>query len=109
MLNGVGKQLFYLLLETILLNIFSSLIYFVVTPGNDGISLVSVSLSVILFAFSLWLWTSLKLGLLNDPYLSKAFRLFVVFEFFLILITFVFNIISMFTGLYFNKKKKLSH
>ena len=106
MLNGVGKQLFYLLLETILLNIFSSLIYFVVTQGKDGISLVSFSLSVILFAFSILLLTSLKLGLLNDPYLSKAFRLFVVFEFFLILITFVFNIISMFTGLYFNKKKE---
>ena len=104
MLNGVGKQLFYLLLETILLNIFSSLIYFVVTQGKDGISLVSFCLSVILFAFSLLLLTSLKLGLLNDPYLSKAFRLFVVFEFFLLLTTFVFNFTSMFTGLNFTKK-----
>ena len=105
MLNGVGKQLFYLLLETILLNIFSSLIYFVVTQGKDGISLVSFSLSVLLFAFSLLLLTSLKLGLLNDPYLSKAFRLFVVFEFFLIITTFGFNIASMFTGLKYTKKK----
>ena len=105
MLNGVGKQLFYLLLETILLNIFSSLIYFVVTQGKDGISLVSFSLSVILFAFSILLLTSLKLGLLNDPYLSKAFRLFVVFEFFLIITTFGFNIASMFTGLKYTKKK----
>ena len=104
MLNGVGKQLLYLLLETILLNIFSSLIYFVVTQGKDGISLVSFSLSILLFAFSLLLLTSLKLGLLNDPYLSKAFRLFVVFEFFLLLTTFVFNITSMFTGLNFTKK-----
>jgi len=105
MLNGVGKQLFYLLLETILLNIFSSLIYFVVTQGKDGISLVSFSLSVILFAFSILLLISLKLGLLNDPYLSKAFRLFVSFEFFLIITTFGFSIISMFTGLKYTKKK----
>ena len=105
MLNGVGKQLFYLLLETILLNIFSSLIYFVVTQGKDGISLVSFCLSVILFGFSILLLTSLKLGLLNDPYLSKAFRLFVAFELFLILTTFGFNIISMFTSLKYTKKK----
>lgn len=105
MLNGVGKQLFYLLSETILLNIFSSLIYFVVTQGKDGISLVSFCLSVILFAFSILLLTSLKLGLLNDPHLSKAFRLFVVFEYFLILTTFAFNIASMFIGLNYTKKK----
>ena len=33
---------------------------------------VGKQLSVILFEFSILLLTSLKLGLLNDPYLSKA-------------------------------------
>ena len=105
MLNGVGKQISYLLSETILFNVSSSFIYFFVSQGKDGITLASFCLSVLLFAFSILLFTSLKLGLLNDPYLSKAFRLFVVFEMFLIFTTFGFNIIAMITGLNYAKKK----
>ena len=94
MLKMVGKQLIYFFIQGIFLLIFSALFYFYVTRCKEGLALTSLCLSITEITFSIILFISLKLGLLNDPNLSKAFRLFVVMEFLLLFSSFIINVIS---------------
>ena len=94
MLKMVGKQLSYFFIEGIFLLIFSALLYFYVTRKKEGLALTSLCLSITEIAISVILFISLKLGLLNDPNLSKAFRLFVVMESLLLFSSFIINVIS---------------
>ena len=93
MLKNVEKQLKVIFLFGIIVCVFSSLVYFYVTKRKDGCSLASFSLSVAEIAIVLILIITLKIGLLNDPNLSKAFRLFVIFELLIIIGTFIINVI----------------
>ena len=105
MLKKVEKQILIFFVESILINIFSEIIYFKITKGkDDGVSLVCCCLSIALFSTSLILLSFLKLKLLNDPYISKAFRFFVVIEFFLFITSFGFNNISIFLNIKYIKK-----
>ena len=94
MLKMVGKQLRYFFIEGIFLIIFSALLYFYITRRKEGLALTSLFLSISEIAISIILFISLKLGLLNDPNLSKAFRLFVVMESLLLFTSFIINIIA---------------
>ena len=96
MLNFVQKQLLLFFLLGVLLVIFSGIIYFYVTKGKLGIAMASFSLSITELSLFVILIISLKLGLLNDPNLSKAFRIFVVFEFFMLIALFIVNLITIF-------------
>ena len=93
MLKNVEKQLKVIFLFGIIVCVFSSLVYFYVTKRKDGCSLASFSLSVAEIAIVLILIITLEIGLLNDPNLSKAFRLFVIFELLIIIGTFIINVI----------------
>ena len=93
MLKNVEKQLKLIFLFGIIVCAFSSLVYFYVAKRKDGCSLASFSLSVAEIAIVLILIITLKIGLLNDPNLSKAFRLFVIFELLIVIGTFIINII----------------
>ena len=93
MLKMVEKQLRYILFQGILIFIFGCLIYFRVTNKKSGLALGSMSISISEIAFSIILFISLKIGLLNDPELSKAFRIFVILECLMIISSFIINIL----------------
>ena len=86
---------------------FSGISYFYVTQGKEGIPLIGFLLSIVGLSMFLILIISLKFGLLNDPNLSKAFRLFVILEFSLLFSSFILNIIIPFL-LKKNLKKYIS-
>ena len=93
MLKFVKKQLILILILGVFICIFSGFVYFYITESEEGIALSSLILSIAELSMFLVLMISLKIGILNDPYLSKAFRLFVVIELLLIFACFVLNII----------------
>ena len=108
MLKSVNNQLKYFFIEGVLLCTFSALIYFYITRSKEGLALTSFILSISEIAICIILFGSMKLGLLSDPYLSKAFRLFIIIEFLLLLSSFVINFTSIFvTYSYFKKYSEL--
>ena len=104
MLKTVDKQLKYFFIEGIFLNIFSILLYFYITRRKDGLALSSFCLSISEIAICIILFIALRLGLLNDPNLSRAFRLFVVIESLLLFTSFIINIIAGLLARYYFKK-----
>ena len=104
MLKMVGKQLRYIFIEGIFINLFSSLLYFYITKRREGLALTSFCLSISEISMCVLLFAGLRLGLLNDPNLSKAFRLFVIMESLLLIISFIINIISIFNYIYYFKR-----
>ena len=104
MLKTVDKQLKYFFIEGIFLNIFSALLYFYITRRKEGLALSSFCVSVSEIAICIILFVALRLGLLNDPNLSKAFRLFVVMESLLIFTSFIINVIAGVIFRYYFKK-----
>ena len=93
MINIVQKQLLLNFVLAIYICLFNGLIYFYITRRKEGMALASFILAVAIIAIFIILFISLKLGLLNDPELSKAFRLFVIFEFLTLIASLVLNII----------------
>ena len=93
MLNIVQKQLFLIFILAIFICLFNGLVYFYVARRKEGIALANFFLAIADIAIFIILFISLKLGLLNDPDLSKAFRIFVIFEFLTLISTLVLNII----------------
>ena len=93
------KLLFFLLIEIIFIG-YSVVIYLELTEDNKGIGLASLCLSIALIAMTIILMASLKIGILNDPHLSKAFRFFVVFQFLILISSFCISIFSGFAFLY---------
>ena len=98
--KSIEVQLFYYLMIEILFIINSTIIYFTLVEDNNGIGLASLCLSISLIAMTIILITSLKIGILNDPDLSKAFRFFFVLEFLILISSFCINIISGFIFIY---------
>ena len=97
MLKLVQNQLIFIFSLSILTSISSGLIYFYVTERKEGISLASFCLSLAEITMFILLIISLKMGLLNSPDLSRAFRLFVIIEFLLLIGSFALNIIMAFS------------
>ena len=93
MLKMIEKQLILIFIQGIISIIFSSIIFFYITKKKQGLALASFSLSIAEIAILVILIVTLKLGLLNDPELSKAFRLFVIIELFLLISSFIINFI----------------
>ena len=103
----VQKQLIFIFILGAIMSAFSGISYFYVTQGKEGIPLIGFLLSIVGLSMFLILIISLKFGLLNDPNLSKAFRLFVILEFSLLFSSFILNIIIPFL-LKKNLKKYIS-
>ena len=93
------KLLFFLLIEIIFIA-YSVVIYLKLVEDNKGIGLASLCLSISLLAMTIILMASLKIGILNDPHLSKAFRFFVVFQFLVLISSFCISIFSGFAFIY---------
>ena len=93
MLKFVEKQLILIFFLGIVICVFSSIVYFYITKRKDGLSLANLFLSFTEISIVFILIITLKIGLLNDPNLSKAFRLFVIFEFLLLIGNFIINIL----------------
>ena len=93
------KLLFFLLIEIIFIA-YSVVIYLKLVEDNKGIGLASLCLSISLLAMTIILMASLKIGILNDPHLSKAFRFFVVFQFLVLVSSFCICIFSGFAFIY---------
>ena len=93
------KLLFFLLIEIIFIA-YSVVIYLKLVEDNKGIGLASLCLSIALLAMTIILMASLKIGILNDPHLSKAFRFFVVFQFLVLVSSFCICIFSGFAFIY---------
>ena len=93
MLKFVEKQLILIFFLGIVICLFSSILYFYVTKRKDSLSLANLILSFAEIPIVFILIITHKLGLLNDPNLSKAFRLFVIFEFLLLIGNLIINIL----------------
>jgi hypothetical protein len=93
MLKMVEKQLILIFLQGILICIFSCFIYFYVTKKKSGLALGNISISIAEISFLVILFLSLKIGLLNDPELSKAFRVFVILECLMLISSFIITIL----------------
>ena len=104
MLKIVEKQIKYFFIEGVILISFSAILYFIVTRRKEGLALASFCLSAPEVAICIILYVSLKIGLLNDPDLSKAFRVFVIFESLLMVISFVLNVVSGLISIKYLKK-----
>ena len=108
MLKMVQNQLIFIFSLSILTSISSGLIYFYVTERKEGIALGSFCLSLVEITMFILLIISLKMGLLNSPDLSKAFRLFVIIEFLLLIGSFVLNIIiALFLSEYLDSRSSI--
>ena len=103
-IKKLEKQILYFIMAEIILNIYSTINYFKLTKENEEISLTNYCLSNVLIAFTIILLITLKLGLLNDPNLSKAFRLFSIIEFLILISFFCTSVISGYFNLYNIKK-----
>ena len=108
MLKYVEKQLILIFVLGIITCIFSGLIYFYISRMKMGLALANFSIAISEIAIFFILFISLKLGLLNDPDLSKAFRLFVIFEFLTLISSLVINILlTFFIKSYLKKVDKI--
>ena len=96
LLKSVQNQLILIFIISIFVFIMNSIVYFNLTHKKFGISLANMALAVSDIAIIIVLIISLKIGLLNDPNLSKAIRLFILIEFILQMATCVINILIMF-------------
>lgn len=96
MLKFVEKQLLLIFILGVIICILNALIYFYVSRGQMSLALANFILSIAEIAILVILFISLKLGLLNDPNMSRAFRLFVIIEFLIIFSLFVINIVIVF-------------
>ena len=95
-LKMVQKQLLLFFLIGLLLTILSGLVYFYVSKRKIAIALSNFILSIIELSIFIILIIALKLGLLNDPNLSKAFRLFIIIEYLMLIALFIVNLINVF-------------
>ena len=94
MIKEIEGKLFYFITIEIILNIYSAIIYFKLIGDNEGIGLSNLCLTIVLIAITSILLISLKIGVLNDPHLSKAFRFFVILNFLISIASFCLNIIT---------------
>ena len=103
-IKNVEMQLLFLLGLSGLLSVFSiALIISNSAKEIGGFSIACLIITIILVANNLILIACVKMGLLNDTYLSKAFRMFVIMESLLLITSLCFNITSLFLN------KKISH
>ena len=93
LLKTIQRQLLLIFIIAVFILILNSIIYFILTKKKFWLSLVGSALSISEIAIFLVLMISINMGLLNDPDLSKAIRLFILFEFCFQFVSFVFNII----------------
>lgn len=93
-IKKVEKKIVIITLIGILLGFCSGINHFIIYKSKDGISLTTFILSILFFAINALLFSGLKIGLLNDPNLSKAFRMFVVLQCGLLLSSSFFYFIS---------------
>ena len=93
MLKSIEIQLFIIFIISIVLFIFNAIFFFKISRKKFGLSLTNLILSMGEIAIFFILIISLKLGLLNDPDLSKAFRLFVLIEFLMQITSAIINIV----------------
>ena len=100
-IKNVEMQLFYLLGLAALLTIFSIFMIFNSKKEFEGVPLVGLIITILLFSVNILLIACVKMGLLNDAELSKAFRIFVIIELLLLITSICFNFISIFLD---NKK-----
>lgn len=109
MLKRVAKQLYLILICGIIYLIFNLIIYYITSNSKESSAILGICLSIIQISFCFILFIALNFGLLNDPNLSKTFRLFIVIESLIILFSFVFNIIVAFLCKKYIRKMKLKN
>lgn len=95
-IKKVKMQLYFLLSLVILLGIFSIIMINNVNKAFEGFSLSCLVITILCFSEAILLIASVKIGLLNDSELAKAFRFFVFLESILLIISFCFNFACLF-------------
>ena len=107
MLKKVFKQLILIILSSVVYLIYCAIIYFNISNKKEGAALIGMCLSITSISFCILLFISLNIGLLNDPNLSKTFRLFMIIEALILISSFAFDIILAFvSGKYIKNKNK---
>ena len=107
MLKNVSNQLILFFIGGIIYFLFNNYIYFFASNKKQGLGIVGMCISIIAMTFCIILFIALNMGLLNDPYLSKTFRFFIVIEALLIFASFSFNIfLALLSNKYLKKMKQ---
>ena len=95
-IKNVEIQLLFLLSLVVLFIFLGSVL--MINSSNkeyDGFSIACIIITTILFANTILLIVSVQIGLLNEPELSKAFRLFVALESIILITCFCFNFVNL--------------
>ena len=95
-LNKVTKQLYFLLSLVILFLAFSIMMSNIINKAFEGFSISCLVITILCFSETILLIACVKIGLLNDSELAKAFRFFVFLESILLIISFCFIFASLF-------------
>ena len=95
-LNKVTKQLYFLLSLVILFLAFSIMMSNIINKAFEGFSISCLVITILCFSETVLLIACVKIGLLNDSELAKAFRFFVFLESILLIISFCFIFASLF-------------
>ena len=95
-LKKVTKQLYFLLSLVILFLAFSIMMSNIINKAFEGFSISCLVITILCFSETILLIACVKIGLLNDSELAKAFRFFVFLESILLIISFCFIFASRF-------------
>ena len=93
MLKTIQLQLLLIFLIALINLLLNLLLYFNFTKKKVGLTLVNAILSIGEISLFFVLFIFLQIKLLNDPYLSKAFRLFILIEFSFHFAIFILNLL----------------
>ena len=93
MLKGIRLQLLLIVIIALITLLLNLILYFNCTKKKVGLCFANAILSIgeIFLFFILFIF--LRMKLLNDPYLSKAFRLFILIEFSFHFAIFILNLL----------------
>lgn len=90
-----------------LIQLFYSLLDDLVFTKNEPVIMTFVILSIVSLFMCIFSIAIIQIGLLNDPYGSKGFRIMVVFEALVMVITYIFNLSSvLITFIRFGEERK---
>lgn len=96
LIHSIWCKLLIIFIHGLFIFLMNELAIWIILKKREGINIASLVISMAQESIVIVLMLSLKVGLLNDPYLSKTFRWFIIFEFFLIITSFVLNILTPF-------------
>lgn len=94
LIKSIQKRIIFILLGGLVQLFFSIWNNFILCNNKEAVTMTFFILSSLSFFLDIFIFIIILIGLLNDPYASKAFRILIILEAVIIIVTYVFNFIS---------------